>query len=373
MTIQQQQFLELLKSGLWGTPANTSVFQSDIDWKTIIRIAQEQTVQVIIADGIETLPQEMWPPKDIMLKLMMIRIKTQQMHNLLNATLNQITEVLNAENIPSVLLKGQGVAQNYRKPESRMCGDIDLYIGRENFTKACKIIRGLNQNEQTYTPESNQHIQLELNGVVIEVHKIASAINQRSKARDFEKWTNDATIRNLGTYYENQGTRINLPENTFNAFFILYHAVRHMFSEGVGFRQICDWSMFLYKNHQSIKAEELEKRLREYRLTAIWKEFSIFAHKIIGIPKEYIPLYPGKDESQTTEELTKHIFISGNFGRFDTDRRNPNEKNYIKRKWRSFRYQSSRLFKLFNLFPIFTITYGWGWLTDAVHRLVIKK
>ena len=296
MTISQQQFLELLRSGLWGKAADTTLFQKGVDWKAVLRIATEQTVQVIVADGIETLPEELWPPKEIMIKLMMIRIKIQQMHNLLNATLNQIVEALNAENIPSVLLKGQGVARNYIKPESRSCGDIDIYIGRENFAKGCDIIRNLNKEEQTDTPESEQHMHLELNGVVIEVHKIASVINQRSKAEDFEKWTNNSTIRHLDTFYENQGTRINLPDPTFNAFFILYHVVRHMFSEGVGFRQICDWSMFLHKHHQKINATELEKRLKEYRLTAIWKEFSILAHKVIGVPKEHIPLYPENEK-----------------------------------------------------------------------------
>ena len=110
MTISQQQFLELLRSGLWGKAADTTLFQKGVDWKAVLRIATEQTVQVIVADGIETLPEELWPPKEIMIKLMMIRIKIQQMHNLLNSTLNQIVEALNAENILSVLLKGQGCA-----------------------------------------------------------------------------------------------------------------------------------------------------------------------------------------------------------------------------------------------------------------------
>ena len=373
MTKSQQQFLELLRSGLWGRTAATTLFQEGVDWKAVLRIATEQTVQVIVADGIETLPEELWPPKEIMIKLMMIRIKIQQMHNLLNTTLNQIVEALHAENIPSVLLKGQGVAQNYTKPESRSCGDIDIYIGRENFAKGCDKIRNLNKEEQTDTPESEQHMHLELNGVVIEVHKIASVINQSSKARDFEEWTNAATIRHQGTFYKNQGTRIQLPEETFNAFFILYHAVRHMFSEGVGFRQICDWSMFLHKHHQKINTTELEKRLKAYRLTAIWKEFSILAHKVIGVPKEHIPLNPKNDDSNITETLTNRIFISGNFGIFDTDRRNPNEKKYLKRKWRSFRFQSSRLFKLFRLFPTFTLTYGWGWFTNSMKVFILHK
>ena len=58
MTRSQQQFLELLRSGLWGKPADASIFQGEIDWQSIVRIAKEQTVQVLVANGIETLPKE---------------------------------------------------------------------------------------------------------------------------------------------------------------------------------------------------------------------------------------------------------------------------------------------------------------------------
>ena len=373
MTTAQQQFLELLRAGLWGTKADANLFRENVDWKTILRIAKEQTVQVIIADGIETLPKEVWPPKQAMLSLLMLRIKTQQMHNLLNTTLNQITEALNSEHIPSVLLKGQGVAQNYRIPASRMCGDIDLYIGADNYHRACNIVRELNPEMQEYTPESEQHMNLELNGVTIEVHRIASTINQKSKAEDFAKWTKAATIDNKGTSYDNIGMLIRLPESTFNAFFILYHAVRHMFSEGVGFRQICDWSMFLHKHHQEIDIEELKTKLQEYRLELIWEEFCILAHKVIGVPTTEIPLYPSNDTSTKTETLMEHIFISGNFGHYDLNGRDPHQTNYLKRKWRSFWFQSSRLLKLFRLFPTFTLTFGWGWLSSSVVNFLQLK
>ena len=78
-----------------------------------------------------------------MMKLMMVRVKTEQMHQLLNTTLNQIVKALDKEGVPSVLLKGQGVAHNYRKPSSRSCGDIDLYTGLGGHEQACRIIDGL--------------------------------------------------------------------------------------------------------------------------------------------------------------------------------------------------------------------------------------
>ena len=58
------------------------------------------------------------------MKLVMMRFKTEQAHTLLNSTIAQIVNALDAEGVPSVLLKGQAVAQNYLRPKSRSCFSI---------------------------------------------------------------------------------------------------------------------------------------------------------------------------------------------------------------------------------------------------------
>lgn len=376
MTRTQQQFLELLRSGLWGTPADPSLFQQEsTDWKSILKTAKEQTVLVIVADGIETLPKELWPSKETMLKLMMTRVKTAQMHHLLNSTLNQIVNVLDKKGIPSVLLKGQGVAQNYRNPESRTCGDIDLYVGIENYERACKIIHDLNKEPQEDIPESGHHKHLELNGVVIEVHKLADSMSSKKQSACFQKWTKDS-IDNLFTtnrlkVWNNDGTSIRLALPTFDAFFILHHAVRHMTTEGIGFRHICDWTMYLHRNHSEINKNELQHYLKLFNMEQIWQEFGIIAVNILGLPQTEVPLLKESSQSAKTERILKHIFISGNFGRFDPNGRNFKKTTYLKRKWNSFRFQTTRLLRLFFLFPKYIIHYWWHWMTEATRRFII--
>ena len=274
MTTAQQQFLELLRAGLWGTKADANLFKEDVDWKTILRIAKEQTVQVIIADGIETLPEEVWPPKQAMLSLLMLRIKTQQMHNLLNTTLNQITEALNSEHIPSVLLKGQGVAQNYRIPASRMCGDIDLYTGLSGYKKACSIIENLNKKNSKASIECDHHMHLSVNGVEIEVHRHADMMPGKKQNKRLQEWTQASIDAHFHTgklqTWNNLGTEISLASPSFDAFFILHHAVRHMTTEGVGFRQICDWVMYLHRYHFDIDVQVLKESLKEFNMELIW-------------------------------------------------------------------------------------------------------
>lgn len=375
MTLAQQQYLELLRAGLWNKPADQSLFQGEVDWKAILRTSHQQTTNIIVADGIDTLPASLCPPKPRIFKLAIKRTENTLMHQLLNKTINQVVQALNAEGIPSVLLKGQGVAQNYRNPESRMCGDIDLYVGRENFLKAYDILGTIEGIKMPETSECSSHILAELGEVVIELHHKTCVLYGRKTDTSWQEWTRanlDSKMRTgqLPAYYNN-GELIEIPDPTYNALYILMHAVRHLISEGIGFRHVSDWTMFLYCHHDKVDRELLAQKLQEYRMEAVWKEFAVLVHTHLGLPKEYIPLYPAAHASRT-DILASHIFDSGNFGR-SSDKKRSHDKSYVKRKWRNFCFQTSRLIKIFSLFPLITISHGWSWFTSALLRFARKK
>lgn len=373
----RRQFLELLRAGLWGEKADESLFRGDVRWKEILKIARQQTVQAVIFDSIETLPQEAWPPKEVVHRLMMDRTRNVQMHGLLTRTINEVLSALDPAGIPSVLLKGQGVAQNYARPESRSCGDIDLYVGEENFEKACKAIAGLENKSMKIGVECDHHIQISLNSIEIELHKKADYMPIAKMDKDLQEWTVSSIDRNFGTSllptWDNAGTAVRLAPATFNAFFILHHAVRHMTTGGIGFRQLCDWTMYLHANHASIDTCLLQQKLDEYRMTAVWQEFGLIATNFLGLPSDELPLPPASMESSKTERLLDQIFISGNFGHADAHRKDNSETGYWKRKWRTFRYQSVRLIKLYKLFPEFIRDFSIGWISEACRRLAKRQ
>lgn len=364
MTRYQQQFIELLRAGLWGEKADESLFRGGVDWKEVLKIARQQTVQGVVCDSIETLPAELWPPKEVLHRLMMDRTKNVQMHGLLNRIVKDVVAELDSNDVPSVLLKGQGVAQNYRRPESRSCGDIDLYVGMDNFHKAGEIIGRMTGEEAG--PESDHHIQLHFKGVEIELHKKADYMPGVSMNRDLQAWTVASLDQNSGTprlgTWDNSGTAVQLAPATFDAFFILHHAVRHMTTGGIGFRQLCDWTMYLHKHHAQVDTSLLQEKLERFRMTSVWEEFGILAVNILGLPAEELPLAPARMDSAKTEKILRQIFISGNFGHADSKRKDKSKTTYIKRKWRSFRFQSLRLMKFYNIFPEFILSYCINWL-----------
>ena len=379
MTISQTQFLELLRAGLWGVAADPENFKPDsVDWKAVLRVAKEQTMMAVVADGIETLPKELWPPKEVMMKLAMMRLKIEQTHVLLNSTIAQIVRALDAQGVPSVLLKGQGIAQNYLRPESRTCGDIDLYTGHGGYQKAFEIIEGLHEGRaHKEAAECEHHLHTSLNGVEVEIHRLASFLHGKRMNANFQKWTHESMDALFGTdrlaVWDNGGTPVALAPATYNAFFILHHAVRHMTTEGVGFRQICDWTMLLHKCHAQVDVELLGRKLKELHMERIWQEFGRLAVGFLGLPASELPLAPADlTPSRKTRELLQHIFISGNFGRFDANGRDHSKVPYLVRKWRSFTFQSRRLMKLFGLFPGYSLAYMWHWFTGAVVRFVTQ-
>ena len=379
MNRSQTQFLELLRAGLWGVAADPENFKPDsVDWKAVLRVAKEQTMLAVVADGIETLPKELWPPKEVMMKLAMMRLKIEQTHVLLNSTIAQIVRALDAQGVPSVLLKGQGIAQNYLRPESRTCGDIDLYTGHGGYHKAFEIIESLHEGRaHKEAAECEHHLHTSLNGVEVEIHRMASFLHGKRMNANFQKWTQESMDALFGTdrlaVWDNGGTPVALAPATYNAFFILHHAVRHMTTEGVGFRQICDWTMLLHKCHAQVDVELLGRKLKELHMERIWQEFGRLAVGFLGLPASELPLAPADlTPGRKTHELLQHIFISGNFGRFDANGRDHSEVPYLVRKWRSFTFQSRRLMKLFGLFPGYSLAYMWHWFTGAVVRFVTQ-
>jgi hypothetical protein len=335
-------------------------------------------MMAVVADGIETLPKELWPPKEVMMKLAMMRLKIEQTHVLLNSTIAQIVRALDAQGVPSVLLKGQGIAQNYLRPESRSCGDIDLYTGHGGYHKAFEIIEGLHEGRaHKEAAECEHHLHTSLNGVEVEIHRLASFLHGKRMNANFQKWTQESMDALFGTdrleVWDNGGTPVALAPATYNAFFILHHAVRHMTTEGVGFRQICDWTMLLHKCHAQVDVEVLRRKLKEFQMERIWMEFGRLVVNYLGLPASELPLAPADlAPTRTTHKLLQHIFISGNFGRFDVNGRDRQERPYLVRKWRSFTFQSKRLFKLFGMFPGYSMAYLWHWFTGAIVRFITQ-
>ena len=106
-THSQLIFLELLRSGLWDTELDLSLFKGDVDWKAVADIAKKQTVTGIVMDGIAKLPQELRPNKAIYFNLIYIVRQIEEDNSRANKVIPIIMNELRSKGCDSLLQKAR--------------------------------------------------------------------------------------------------------------------------------------------------------------------------------------------------------------------------------------------------------------------------
>lgn len=242
MSIIKKQFFELLKAGLWGAEPDLDLFEADVDWKELYKCARKQALLGVIFDGIQELPKELMPDRPVYLQWCNAALRIEDNNKLLNKELKNIYSLAKENGITAILFKGQGVAQNYRFPLHRNCGDIDLYIGESNFEKLNSLLRKEATNE---FEENYKHTSITWHNVTIENHRILTELSapkgNKKLQSEISKWYNnkDFRTRMVGE------VEVILAPLPFDTAYVLVHAVQHFLNEGVGLRQVCDWACML--------------------------------------------------------------------------------------------------------------------------------
>lgn len=347
MTNLQKQFFELVRSGLWGTPADASLFDEQTDWQQLYLASRKQTLLGIVLDGVQTLPPEKRPKRMLYLQWCNALMQIEENNSLLNRELAQVYALYRANGIEPVLLKGQGVAQNYRIPLHRQCGDIDLYLGDRHYDTANRLLR----EEGTDTLEENyQHTCIRWHGISIENHRVIATLKAPGANRRFQKeverWHDTLLCRQI----EIGGTRVTVAPLSFEAGYLLVHSVLHFLNEGIGLRQVCDWVTLLRAHREELDKKEVARLFREWGLTEAAKVFGVLATRYLGLSEEELPVPYAEKDIATGEWLLSDIWQGGNFGQHD-DARAQRPKGYWSGKWHTFSRISKRCRELGALAP----------------------
>ena len=300
----------ILRMGLWQRYEEINV--SAIDWNQLLAWAKKQTLLGILFDGIMMLPAEQRPDEGTMMKLTMWMAKNRQTHIRLNHQAAKMMNILAEHDIPSMLLKGQGIAQEYLSPESRQCGDIDLYIGKDNYKKACDLAMGM---ETADLNETIKHTDFKWEGVEIELHHKAVDLPSKKAEKYFEEWAVEILKHETRSFIPQDETDpITLPSVQYNSIYIFIHMLHHHLSTGVGLRQICDWMMVLHNGYGVIDLDLLKQQLNMAHLMEVWQLMGTILVSYLGLPANEMPFY-NSEMLAKGEKWLRLIDKGGNFGR----------------------------------------------------------
>ncbi len=381
-----EQFFELIRAGLWGRTADAELFRAGADWETICRIGKMQTMSVIMSDGINTLPKELMPPPQIAFKLHSALVGTEQAHKKLNNVLAEVVTLLREQGIESVLLKGQGVAQNYLIPEHRMCGDIDLYVGPKQYERACQVLEGFGEADaESHESESEKHFHFIRKGVTIEIHRCSHVETNPFAHHRYTRWSEALLERrpeeqkespsdSAGTLRSMQtcGVRVDLPPVEFDTMFIYYHIVNHLIHGGIGLRQLCDWTRYLHTHKEEIEPNMISRTLSTYGSMQTWQILGYIAVNYLGLPADEMPFYSDRYAVKAARCMDI-ILHKGNFGHYAPESQRDTNIFFVFRKIQSCIITLRSQAALMRIIPADTLAFIPWYLIDGLKRVFTNK
>lgn len=355
MTESQKFLLALVRMALWGREEPLAEYKPN--WHEVLLLAEAQTLLGLVAQAVPMLPENLRPDPQSRIKLHSLAMKIICSHSLLDRKVADIKSRMDSYGMHTVLLKGQGTALNYPNPLSRQCGDIDMYVGEENFPQTLRL---LNPSSDKDAKEYRhlKHFNIEEDGVDIEIHRIADIIPGFKRDRLFQQWTKANLEGESVRKVEIGGTSVNLPSADFDALYIMNHAWHHFMNGGVGLRQLCDWTMHLHRFHNELDVDALRSNLHDFGLARAWQILASVAVRYLGLPQNECPLYNDAYASKA-EKVLDVIWSEGNFGHYSSAKKRPRPKGYFSGKLHSFRGKTSRITRIISISPV-DVLYSWA-------------
>lgn len=362
----QRVFFNLLRAGLWGDQGAVQEFKSSriqdsVDWEKVYQLAQEQSVQGLVLQGIEELRAkgvELSVPKVLLLQWIGEVQVIEQRNKDMNAFIADLIEKLRRNDVYAILVKGQGIAQCYEKPLWRSSGDVDLFINIDNYFRAKNLI--INLSDHVDEDSIRKHLTLSINSWPVELHGTLRSGLWGKIDVVIDEVQQDTFLFRKYREWKNGKTDISLPNPDNDVIFVFTHILQHFYKGGIGLRQICDWCRLLWTYRESLNRNLLETRIRKAGIMSEWRVFASFAVDYLGISKSVMPFCQDTlINKMRAEIILSFVLKDGNFGH-KRDMSYRHESSSIKRKLLTFYHLTIDGLRNFNVFPVNSVRVWWS-------------
>ena len=384
MDNNKRAFFELVKAGLWGeADANLSLNANDnhfegVEWDKIYKLAQEQSVQGLVLQGIEWFKNhnlnpdlDLNIPKVLLLQWIGEVQVIEQRNKDMNIFIADLIEKLRKNDIYALLVKGQGIAQCTEKPLWRCSGDVDLFLSDDDYQKAKTLLIPLASEVETEY-EGISHLGMTIDEWVVELHgSLRVGFPQRinCKLDDIYADTfNNGSVRS----WNNNGTQIFTLSKENDIVYVFVHFFNHFYKEGVGLRQICDWCRLMWTYRNEIDVKKIEERIKRLGLVSEWKAFYALASKYLGMPDlvqgSGLMVHDSRFDKKA-DKIMEFVLKAGNMGH-NRDMSHFSKKPYLVRKCVSMGRRVSDLINHARIFPMDSLRFFprimWNGIRSAV-------
>ena len=336
-------FFSLIRCGI-GKGNSLPQSPTPQQWQELFEMAKKQTLAGIAFAGVEALPSEQRPPKEIILQWYTLCESIKKKNAELDRKCAAVSQKFKSEGFDNCILKGQGIAQLYPTPALRTPGDIDIWLGGGDEKVIEYVRKFIPQCKPTY-----HHVDFPIApGLDIEVHYrpswLYNPITNKKLQRYFASTAQKQFCNNINT----TGGKIPAPTVAFNSVYILLHIYRHLFQEGIGFRQLLDYYFVLEHGFSQEERAECTRTLKAFGLEKFAAATTYILQEKFGLEREKQIVAPN---SKRGEFLLNEVMKAGNFGKYDNRYNIVSEEN----EFRHFLNSMKRIARLVFQYPSETL------------------
>ena len=310
MLKQQKIFFDFLRFCI-GSAKEIPDSLKEADWKELYAIAKKQALLGVLFHGIQRLPKELAPEQKLLMQWMVMAEMIRKQNIRLFQDSVKVCQNFENEGFANCILKGQGNALLYPDPYMRTPGDIDIYLagGRK---RVMQYINKVCPNQVM----RYHHVDFPVMKTAIEVHFTPSYMFFPIHNSRMQKWFKEVMGEqcNHRVSLPDGYGEIHVPQVSFNVIYILSHLYRHIFTEGIGLRQLLDYYYVLISDDLLLIRDRVQKDLKHLGL---WK----FAQAVMFVIKEVFGLSEDRMIAPMDEKegrfLLDEIMRGGNFGQYD--------------------------------------------------------
>lgn len=251
-------------------------------WTWVYNMLAMHGVAAIVCFGIERNTYGIKPPADVLVNFVAADMKSKRSYARLQNLTNKLENLMKANNVKCLLLKGFSLAEYYPKPELRNFADIDIYApNAEKKVDDIFMSKGVDVHTHFY-----RHSHVTLGGVKVENHHYLLDVRGRKTLAVLDADLKSVATEHLSSF-ENAG--LYYPDARFSLIFNLHHAMSHFIYEGISFKFLVDWIYFLRKEKELLTTDQIATSLRKHGLmkfAAVMTEVSV---RHLGLAIEDVP------------------------------------------------------------------------------------
>ena len=234
----------------------------------------------------------------------------------------ELHELMAANEIPYVVMKGFASAMYYSEPTLRSMGDVDFLVRPENLKNAAKALEGAGFVIDHGEEEESKHIAYHRPPMSIwELHRTVNGIPGGEVGEKIQAEMNRAI--DTTEFVDREDVICMVPDKLHHGLIMLLHTASHLTSEGIGLRHLCDWVVFASTLSDAEFRAIFEKKLKGFGLWRFAQVLTLLGINYLDAPKRVWALEAvesHKVDDDTLEGLMNDIFSGGNFGTKDMNR-----------------------------------------------------